>query len=60
MLKDLVLKTRSYRKFDAAFEIKDTLLFDLIDLARICPSAGNLQSLRFMPVWEKPPSGHRV
>ncbi|HHZ15621.1 MAG TPA: nitroreductase family protein [Candidatus Cloacimonetes bacterium] len=54
MLKDLVLKNRSYRKFDAAFEIKDTLLFDLIDLARICPSAGNLQSLRFMPVWEKP------
>lgn len=54
MLKDLVLKNRSYRKFDAFFEVKDTQLFELIDLARICPSAGNLQNLRFMPVWEKP------
>ena len=54
MLKDLVIKNRSYRKFYASFEVKVTLLFDLIDLARICPSAGNLQSLRFMPVWEKP------
>lgn len=53
MLKDLVLKNRSYRKFDASFEIKDIQLFELIDLARNCPSAGNLQSLRFMPIWEK-------
>ena len=54
MFKELVLKNRSYRKFDASFEVKDTILFDLIDLARISPSAANLQNLRFMPVWEKP------
>ncbi len=52
MLKDLVSKNRSYRRFEANYQIKDTQLFELIDLARISPSAANLQSLRFMPVWE--------
>jgi hypothetical protein len=53
MLKELVLKNRSYRRFDASAAIGARPLIDLIDLARNCPSAANLQSLRYLPVWQK-------
>ena len=47
MLKDLVLKNRSYRRFyeDAAVD-RDTLL-ELVELARLSPSAANKQPLKF-------------
>ncbi|MGE4440808.1 MAG: nitroreductase family protein [Desulfomicrobium sp.] len=48
MLKDLVLKNRSYRRFDNSVAIPMSTLEDLVDLARICPSAGNKQPLRFI------------
>lgn len=54
MFKDLVLKNRSYRRFDASHTIDHSVLTGLIELARICPSAANLQNLRYMPLWEKP------
>ncbi len=48
MLKDIVLKNRSYRRFDNSVAIPMSTLEDLVDLARICPSAGNKQPLRFI------------
>ena len=48
MLKELVLKNRSYRRFDNAVAIPMTTLEELVDLAQICPSAANKQPLRFI------------
>ncbi|NLO11627.1 MAG: nitroreductase family protein [Candidatus Cloacimonetes bacterium] len=50
MFKDLVLKNRSYRRFDATHALTEDTLIQLIELARICPSAANLQPLRYYPV----------
>jgi nitroreductase len=53
MLKNLVLKNRSYRRFDSSHPLEAKTLIDLIELARNCPSAANLQSLRYLPVWDR-------
>jgi len=47
MLKDLVKKNRSYRRFyqDVEFPKKD--LLELVDLARLAPSAKNNQPLKY-------------
>lgn len=47
MIRDLVHKNRSYRRFfeDVAIDMAD--LRDLIDLARLTPSAANKQALRY-------------
>ena len=44
---ELVLKNRSYRRFDQNERIPKTLLVDLVGLARISPSPANLQALKF-------------
>jgi len=46
-LKDLILANRSYRRFDEKSNISRETLLDLIDLARLSPSAGNKQPLRY-------------
>ncbi len=48
MLRDLVLKARSYRRFDQSFPIEDEALRALVDLARLSPSAANLQPLKYL------------
>lgn len=48
MLKDLVLKNRSYRKFHEDHKIDSEILRDLISLARITPSAANRQPLKYI------------
>ncbi|MBL7149338.1 MAG: nitroreductase family protein [Candidatus Cloacimonetes bacterium] len=48
MLKDLILKNRSYRRFFQNEEIDTKTLKELIELARLTATAANLQSLRFM------------
>jgi len=48
MLRNLVLKNRSYRRFHQAVRIQRQQLLDLVDLARLSPSAGNLQPLKFL------------
>jgi len=48
MLKDLVLKNRSYRRFDTTSAIPMSTLEELVALARVCPSAANKQPLRFI------------
>ena len=48
MLVDLILKNRTYRRFDNNYKIEDATLIDLINLARISSSAKNGQSLKFL------------
>ena len=47
MIREMVVKNRSYRRFFQNHVIETSLLEDLIDLARLSPSAANLQRLRF-------------
>lgn len=48
MLKYLFLKNRSYRRFYQDHEISKSDLLDLIELARLSPSAANMQPLKFI------------
>ncbi len=48
ILKDLVLKTRSYRRFFESETISIEDLHELIDLARLTASAKNMQPLRYI------------
>jgi len=50
MFKDLVYKTRSYRRFDQRVAIGLDTLRELIDLARHSASAGNRQPLKYILV----------
>lgn len=52
MLKDLILKNRSYRKFNSERKIQKSELLDLIDLARITASSKNKQPLKYKIVTE--------
>lgn len=52
MLKELVLKNRSYRRFDESIRISAQELRDLIELTRFIPSTVNSQALKFIPVSE--------
>lgn len=48
MLKDLIEKSRSYRRFHQDFKIELETLEELVELARISAAAGNLQPLKYM------------
>ncbi len=48
MLKELVLKNRSYRRFHEEERIGMETLRQLVDLARLSSSGANLQSLKYM------------
>jgi nitroreductase len=48
MLKELVLSGRSYRRFDNSISVPMHTLEELVELARLCPSAANRQPLRFI------------
>ncbi len=50
MLRDLVLKNRSYRRFHQEVAIDTETLRDLVDLARLSGSGSNQQALKFMLV----------
>lgn len=47
MLKDLVLKNRSYRGFDESYRVTKEELTDLVDIARFTASGANLQPLKY-------------
>jgi nitroreductase len=47
-LKELVLKTRSYRRFDQSYRIDYNILENLVDLARLSASGANRQPLRYL------------
>lgn len=48
MIKEFILKNRSYRRFYQDLAISEETLYELVDLARLCPSARNLQPLRYI------------
>jgi nitroreductase len=50
MIRDLVLRNRSYRRFNQAKRISPAALRELADLARMTPSGGNLQPLKYLLV----------
>ncbi len=47
MLKELIMNTRSYRRFDESVTVDRGTLEELIDFARCSPSSANLQPLKF-------------
>lgn len=47
-LKDLVYKTRSYRRFEESYHIDMKILEGLVDLARMSASAANRQPLKYL------------
>ena len=53
MLKDLILKNRSYRSFDESALITREELASFVDCARLSPSSINLQMLKFRLVTEQ-------
>lgn len=48
MLKDLIFKNRSYRRFHQAPAVDLATLRELVDLARLTPSAANKQPLKYV------------
>ncbi|MHC4499823.1 MAG: nitroreductase family protein [Planctomycetota bacterium] len=48
MIKDLMAKNRSYRRFFQETTIEHDTLRALVDLARLSPSAANLQPLKYV------------
>ena len=53
MLKDLVLKNRSYRRFYQEEKISKEELLEWIDLARLTSTGANLQNLKYVVVNEE-------
>jgi nitroreductase len=53
MIKDLVLKTRSYRRFDSGRPVTAEELYAMVDAARLSGSAANRQRIRFVLVNDK-------
>ena len=47
MIRELVLKNRSYRRFDPMVAVSEELLRELVDLARLSPSGANRQPLKY-------------
>lgn len=47
-LSELILKTRSYRRFDESHRIEAALLENLVDLARLSASGANRQPLKYL------------
>jgi len=48
MIKALITKTRSYRRFEESYSITREELEDLVDCARLSASAGNRQPLKYL------------
>jgi nitroreductase len=48
MIKDIVIRNRSYRRFYQAFKIEIDTLKELVDLARLSASGGNMQPLKYI------------
>ena len=53
MLLDLVKRARSFRRYDPTKPVSTDDLKEFVEAARLTPSAGNLQRLRYLGVTEK-------
>ena len=52
MIKELVIKNRSIRRYDNTKKLTPELLCEFVDTARFCASAGNRQRIRYAIVTE--------
>lgn len=48
MMRELIMKNRSYRRFDEGHAVDEGLLRELVDHARLSASAANLQPLKYI------------
>ncbi len=48
MIKEIIIKNRSFRRFYESRKIEEKTLKALVDLARLSPSAANLQPLKYI------------
>ncbi|MFQ6036518.1 MAG: nitroreductase family protein, partial [Sedimentisphaerales bacterium] len=48
MIKDLIIKNRTYRRFHQEVIIEGQTLRELVDLARLSPSGANMQPLKYI------------
>ena len=53
MIKDLVIKNRSYRGYDESRRVTEEELREMVDCARLAASSVNIQPLKFYLAWEK-------
>ncbi|MDO4459433.1 MAG: nitroreductase family protein [Clostridia bacterium] len=53
MLKDLVIKNRSYRGYDESYTFTKDQLLNYVDAARLTPSSVNMQPLKYYLSYEK-------
>ncbi len=52
MIKETVSESRSCRSFDGSVKVTPEFLEELVDVARLCPSASNKQPLKYRLVYE--------
>ena len=52
MIKDIVLKNRSYRGFDESYKFTKEEMVDFVDTMRLCASSANIQPLKFYISYE--------
>ncbi|MFW6170945.1 MAG: nitroreductase family protein [Planctomycetota bacterium] len=50
-LKELLARSRSFRRFHQ-YALKEQTLVELLELARLCPSAANRQPLKYVLAWK--------
>ena len=53
MLKDLIIKNRSYRGYDETYTFTREQLVNYVDGARFCASSVNMQPLKYFIAWKK-------
>lgn len=53
MFRELVEKSRSYRRFKEDIKIKEEDLKELVDLTRFCPSSANIQPMKYMIIFDE-------
>jgi nitroreductase len=58
-LKDLIFKTRSYRRFDESYHIDSGTMVNLIDMARLSGSGTNMQPLKYL-VYNSPEDCEKI
>ena len=53
MVKDLIIRNRSYRGYDESYVFSKEQLMNYVDGARFCASSVNIQPLKYYIAWEK-------
>lgn len=51
-IEDLLMRTRSYRRFSPNRPLDERTLYQLVELTRLCPSSANRQPLKYAVYWE--------